>query len=247
MKYQSNRSENGAIEHKASIFDVDNTLAKGFYIIKFPEALYEENMFSGKELNSIREVFSEYKKGHDYSYEQFAWDLVNAFGRGVKGKKQHDIQNLGSKYLSIHPEEKFSFTDGLVKMVKEKGYKTLIISGSPAEIVIPFSQSIGVDKTFATTYETDEGVFTGHVLRNYAVNNAKSFAIQLYFDQNNINPEECIGFGDSDQDVSILKVVGYPVAVKPGAELEKIAAKNKWLICKDEEKLLDDVKRYLPA
>ncbi len=72
---------------KISIFDVDGTLSEGFYIIKFAAALHEEGLFVQDELRMINACFSRYKKDANYQYEQFAWDLVNAFGRGCKRQK----------------------------------------------------------------------------------------------------------------------------------------------------------------
>jgi HAD superfamily phosphoserine phosphatase-like hydrolase len=234
---------------KASIFDVDNVLSRGFYIVKFPYALHEENLFPEDEFKIIIEIFEEYKKGC-YPYEKFAWDLVNAFGRGMKGKKKEDIEKTGENYILFYPEEKFQFTDGLIRMVKGKGYETVVISGSPYEIVLPFSNSLEIDKTFATTYEVDgKGKFTGEVLQNCAVIETKREVTKKYLQDNNINKKASAGFGDSHHDLAFLEMVGYPVAINPNRELENVAMSEtgrRWLICKEEGKVLNSVGLYLP-
>lgn len=234
------------MKQKVSIFDIGGTLTTGFYIVNFPEMLYKEGNFSETELNAIREIFRKYEKGITYPYEQFAWDLVNAFGRGIKGQQKEVVEKMGEKFIHLHPEEKFSFTDRLVRMVKDKGYRTVVISGSPYEIVYPFSRSLGIDEIFATTYKIDNGIFIGEVLRNCAVNETKRQIIQKYFQENDIDSELSAGFGNSHHDLAFLELVGYPVAVMPNQNLEIIAQKNGWLICKDKNKVLESIKIYLP-
>jgi len=231
---------------KVSIFDVDGTLSKSFYIVKFPEMLYKKGLFSKKKLGEINEIFEDYLKGSNYPYEQFAWDVVIAFGYGIKGKKWDDIKKMGKKYIQLHPEEKFPFTDSLVRMVKNKGYRTVIISGSPYEIILPFSMSLGIDEAFATTYEIDNGIFTGEVAQNCAIDKIKKKVIQKYLQEYEIDLKISTGFGDSEHDLGFLEIVGYPVIIKPNKKLEEIAKKNRWLICKEDKKVLDSVKLYLP-
>lgn len=233
------------VNPKVGIFDVDNTLSRGFYIVKFPEMLYQEGLFPKGDLRKIREIFEEYGK-EDYPYEQFAWDLVKRFGRGIKGRKQEDIQKLGEIYIRQHSDEKFSFTDDLIRLLKNKGYRTIVIGGSPYEIVLPFSQSIGIDECFATTYETESGIFTGEVMLNCAINETKKDIVQRYVKEHEIDTRNSTGFGDSHNDLAFLELVGYPVAILPNQNLEEIAKRHGWLICKDDNKVLESVKLYLP-
>ena len=218
---------------KICIFDVDGTLSGGFYLVKFSEVLYQEGMFSESDLRIIREILRENRKGN-YPYEKIAWDFVKAFANGIQGKKRDDIEKIGELYIRRHPEEKFQFTDGLVRIVKDKGYRTVVISGSPLEIILPFSRSLEIDETFATNYETEHGIFTGEVSRNCAINGTKRQVVQGYLQEHDIDLHASAGFGDSHHDLAFLGIVRYPVAIKPNPELEKIAEENQWLVCKTE-------------
>ena len=229
---------------RLGVFDVDGTLSRGFYIVEFPEVLYGEGLFSMEELHGIERLFREYEKGA-CPYGEFARNLVAAFGEGVKGKKREEVEDAARKYIESHPEKKFSFTDGLVKLVKEMGYTAIVISASPYEIILPFSESLGIDTTFATTYETDNDVFTGRVLVNCALAETKKWILEDYAKESGADLASSCGFGDSESDLGFLKMVGYPVALNPSAKLEKAAKEGGWLICHEHEGVVDAVRTYL--
>jgi len=233
---------------KVSIFDVDGTLSRGFYIVKFSNFLHEKKLFPENERNFMLSSLEDYKnnKRIDYTYEQFAWDLVDAFGRGIKGEKQSDIENAGEEYIKINSNEKFNFTDDVVKLVKDREYKTIVISGSPYEIIDKFAESLGIDETFATLYGTKERIFTGRVIENCALNTTKRQIILQYAKENDIDLKNSVGFGDSHHDLAFLGMVGYPIAMNPNENLEKIANMKKWLVCRENENVLDKIKSYLP-
>lgn len=228
------------------MFDVDGTLTNGFYIVKFSEFLFKGDLFPKNNLKEIENSLSKYKKGKNYAYEQFAWDLINAFGEGIKGRNKENISKLADKYMKENREDKFEFTDSLVKLVKQEGYTPIIISGSPAEIITPFAKSLGIKASFATTYEIENGIFTGKVLRNCALESEKKKAFHVYCKSHEVDLEKSAGFGDSHHDLAFLNEVGFPVAVNPNEKLKQIAIGKGWLVCEDNGKVLSQTKKYLP-
>jgi phosphoserine phosphatase len=44
----------------------------------------------------------------------------------------------------------------------------------------------------------------------------------------------------------MLESVGYPVAVKPNENLKRIAGREGWLICDDDETVISKVRNYIP-
>ncbi len=239
---------------KISVFDVDGTLSDlnkipaelsdtlspgyGFFIVEFPVLLHKNGLFPEKELKVILESLEEYKKG-SISYEELAENIVTSVGKGFKGKSKEKLDKLGKKYVESHREKKFPYTDSLINFVEEKGYLPVVVSASPIELVLPFSTGIGIKKNiFAIVYETDKGKYTGE----------KEVKRQIVeeFSNHGIVLEESTGFGDSPQDTAFLELVGYPVVLNPNTKLEEIAKKRKWLVCKEPENVLDEVKLYIP-
>ncbi len=242
---------------KISVFDIDGTLAKGFFIIEFPEMLCERHVFVPAENDDIKNIYRRYASGESYEgkpyeYEQFAWDAINAFGRGIKKQSRKQIMKLGREYVAQNPNAGFPFAKNLVGLVKSKGYRAIAVSGSPYEVVLPFAESLGIEETYATTYKHENGVFTGEVMQNCAIDTEKKSIIDWYFAEHNVDVSASTGFGDSHHDLSFLERVGYAVAMKPNSKLEEVANREmgqkikRWLICKDDDKVLDSVRLYLP-
>jgi HAD superfamily phosphoserine phosphatase-like hydrolase len=237
---------------KISVFDIDGTLSDGFFIVEFPKMLCKRQAFIPAENDKIQEIYRVYLahepyEGKPYEYERFAWDLVNAFGRGIKGQLISKIKGLGSEYAA-QSAARFSFTGDLIDLVKGKGYRPIAVSGSPYEVILPFSESLGIEanEVFATTYKHDgNNLFTGEVAQNCATDTEKKKITDRYFAEHNVDTSTSAGFGDSDHDLSFLERVGYPVAIKPNSKLAEVATRKKWLICRNDKEVLDDVCSYL--
>jgi len=123
---------------------------------------------------------------------------------------------------------------------------TLLISGSPHDIIYPFSEKVGADEVAATPFKTEKGIFTGEGERNCGLKETKEKILKEFLSDYDINPETAAGFGDTEQNSTILESVGYPVAVKPNENLKRIAGREGWLICDDDETVISKVRNYIP-
>jgi HAD superfamily phosphoserine phosphatase-like hydrolase len=244
---------------KISVFDIDGTLSKGFLIQKFPKWLRENHSyaFEASEYENINKIMDKKKAAKsddEYPYKDFAVDLVKAYGRGIKGRPKEHLDVLARMYVDQNPNDRFSFANRLVQLVKDKGYRPIAVSGSPYEIVLPFSVSLGIpaQDVFASTYEHENGQFTGIETSNCAIDTEKKKITDRYFAEHNVDMNTSAGFGDSDHDLSFLEPVGYAVAMKPNDKLRKVAENQRlqkvkrWLILDDDKKVLNEVDCYLP-
>lgn len=235
---------------KLAVFDVDGTLREGFLIFEVVRAANSESkhLFPDDELGKIMHVGAEYKKDPvKYPYRQVVEDVVAAVSRGFAGKRRQDVEAVGRKYIGDNPGSTFDFTPGLIRLVREKGYKPVIVSGSLIEIVRPFCETIDADEdVYATTLETDDsGIYTGRVAQNCALHETKKAILRKYAD-NGADMEASAGFGDTDQDESFLEEVGYPVAINPNNKLIERAVRDSWLICNVGDDVVAKVNGYLP-
>lgn len=210
---------------KISVFDIDGTLFRGFFIVNFPVMLCERDAFIPMENKRIQDIYNSYKdhkpfEGKLLEYDEFAWELVNAFGKGIKNQSIEKIMGLGREYVAQNSLG-FSFARDLVKLVKKKGYRPIAVSGSPYEVILPFAEIIGMDETYATSYKHSNGVFTGEVEQNCAIAMGKKVIIDRYLTEHRVDIDASAGFGDSYHDLPFLELVGYAVAIKPDSKLEE--------------------------
>lgn len=231
---------------KVFIADVDNSLSSGYYIMKFADNLYKLDLFPKRELTNINDAAMAYKEG-DGSYDQHTSEIMEFFGKGLKGIEESHIRWLGQKYIQSNPDEVYSFVPELIEVVKERGYRPVLLSGSPEEIITPFAMSIDVGERFTTRYVVDgNGRYTGEIWADCATEKGKKDVFNRFIAENGFNLQESAGLGDSDADMSYLGQLGHPMVINPSSNLKRTAMEKGWLICDNHAFFVDDVKTYLP-
>jgi hypothetical protein len=102
------------------------------------------------------------------------------------------------------------------------------VSASPAEIVAPLADHLGVDGFLATVAEVDaDGRYTGRV-ELYCYGAEKVVAMRALAVAESIDLERSAAYSDSATDEPMLAAVGHPVAVNPDRELLRIARERGW-------------------
>ncbi|MEL7434699.1 MAG: HAD family hydrolase [Chloroflexota bacterium] len=99
-------------------------------------------------------------------------------------------------------------------------HKLIIVGGSARKLQAlrwQLNQQIGTHVGF-----TDGGVLTS--LEILPKNTSKGRGVKTLLGQMNVNSEHVMGIGDAENDVSLMEVVGFGVAVENAAEATKAAA-----------------------
>ena len=116
----------------------------------------------------------------------------------------------------------------LIAEHRDAGRPVYLVSASPAEIVEPLAEHLGVTGCLATIAEVDdEGRYTGRVVR-YCYGPEKVVAMRELAEAEGIDLAGSWAYSDSATDVAMLAAVGHPVAVNPDRELLRIARERDW-------------------
>jgi HAD superfamily hydrolase (TIGR01490 family) len=108
------------------------------------------------------------------------------------------------------------------------GDEVWIVSSSPAEIVEPFADIIGVTGAIASRAEVDDrGRYTGR-LEFFCQGDNKAVAMRALATERGIDLTSSSAYSDSETDVAMLSAVGQPFAVNPDRPLARIAQDNSW-------------------
>lgn len=108
------------------------------------------------------------------------------------------------------------------------GDEVWIVSSSPAEIVEPFADIIGVTGAIASRAEVDDrGRYTGR-LEFFCQGDNKAVAMRALATERGIDLTSSSAYSDSETDVAMLSAVGHPFAVNPDRPLARIAQDNSW-------------------
>lgn len=111
-----------------------------------------------------------------------------------------------------------------------QGDEVWLVSASPAEIVEPFAELLGVTGAISSRAKVDElGKFTGE-MEFFAQGENKAIAIRELAQKRDIDLNESFAYSDSETDIPMLESVGHAYAVNADRQLAKAAHENQWPI-----------------
>lgn len=229
---------------KASFFDIDGTLIRGFMIFEFPRQLSERGMFDKKlflEIENWIKLYSEKKA----TYRKIALEIPKIYSKGMKGLKERDVKSEARKFVKVYVKKFIQpYTRDLVKLMKSYGM-TIGISGSPIEVVSLVGRMFNFDITYGSELEIKDEIYTGRMRQNMIIKETKEDVLEKIVKKNRIDLEKSFGFGDTEQDLAILSKVKHPVALNPNIKLLNIVKKNGWLFFNSNDNVAKELKKFV--
>ncbi len=217
---------------QVAVFDIDGTIFRSSLLIELVEALIQEGIFPKEAKKSYSDAYTKWlaREGSPedgFSYYEYIAKVVEAYRYYVKGVRRADVYRVAEKVLAFHKIRLYRYTRDLLKKLRRTHY-LLAISHSPYEIVAPFAKSLHFDKTYAMVYEVDEKVrFTGKVLYESTIK-SKAAIVRRALKKHNLTLKNSIGVGDTESDISFLKLVRQPIVFNPSMKLLKHAKRHGW-------------------
>ena len=214
---------------QGAFFDLDKTIIAKSSVIAFGKPFYREGLISRRMI--ARGVYAQFVYMHVGADEEKMERMREAMLTLTKGWDQTHIKEIVRETLEdvLSPIIYAEALD-LIEEHRGAGRKTVIISSSPAEVVEPLAEYLGVDDVIATRAEIDdEGRYTG-ALDFYAYGPHKADAIRELAVREGIDLAGSYAYSDSVTDLPMLELVGHPVVVNPDKELARIAREREWEI-----------------
>ncbi len=120
--------------------------------------------------------------------------------------------------------------EGLLRLQHHarKGDRVVLVTGSVESIVRPLADEIGVRHVLAPRLRVEDGVVTGELEGEPLAGPRKAEAVGEFAREHDIDLAESFGYGDSLDDVPMLRAVGRPAAVNPGRRLRERAEAEGW-------------------
>lgn len=219
-------------ESKVAIFDIDGTVFRSSLLVELIEALVAEGIFPKGARNHYADSWRRWqaragsaKSG--FSYYEYISNVVLAYRKCIAGVRRAEVWRVAEKVVSFHKIRLYRFTRDLIKKFGRTHF-LLAVSHSPYEAVAPFAKSLGFDKVYAQVYEVDRRVrFTGRVLYEDIIFN-KGKVLRRAVEKENLTLKGSIGVGDTESDISFLKLVERPIVFNPSMKLYRYAKKHGW-------------------
>lgn len=211
---------------KVAVFDIDGTIFRSSLLLELVEQLIAQKVFSKYAKAHYTESWDKWRD-REGSYSDFIMSVVTAYKSYIKGVRRSEVWRVAERVVESQKKRTYRFTRDLVKKLHSTHF-LLAISHSPYEVVAPFAKTLGFDKVYAQVYEVDSKVkFTGAVLYEDVIL-SKEKVLERALEHNDLSLKGSIGVGDTESDISFLKMVDHPIAFNPSSELYKTAKKNKW-------------------
>lgn len=109
-----------------------------------------------------------------------------------------------------------------------QGHQIVIISASLYPIVGWVAQQLHADAYFGTELEIKNNAYTGKLKGHIICGKEKADWVKKWSMKNSVSLFDSYAYGNSLEDMHMLKIVGHPIAINPDGALKKIALSNQW-------------------
>lgn len=203
----------------AAFFDIDGTISReGLIREMFKKMIKYELIDDSKWYSEVKPAFTKWDKRIG-DYDLYLQKMVDIYTETVKNTNSFHIAYIARKVIDQKGERVYTYSRERIKWHKEQGHIVIAISGSPIELVREMSTKYEMDDYRGTIYEvSSNGIYNGNIIPMWD-SVSKSKAIYEMAEKHNIDLSKSYAYGDTSGDFSMLKLVGFPIAINPTKEL----------------------------
>ena len=229
---------------KIAAFDIDGTIFRSSLLIELVNGLVKEGIFLKKAHDEIEDDYHAWLN-RIANYDTYINKVAEVYFKHIVGCKSKDVEKIGRVVMSRQKKRVYRFTRDLVTDLKKHGYYLIAISGSPMFMVKDFAKHLGFDMAFGTALKTNKGLFTSEFAQRDSYDK-KSKLLMKIVEQLGISPDwkKSVAVGDSATDISMLELVGKPIAFNPDGILVDYAKKHGWRIVVERKNIVYDIEKF---
>jgi len=176
----------------------------------------------------IKKVYSEWESRFG-DFEEYLEKLAEVYIEELKGINRSYIEFIATHVIEVNGDMVYKFSREQIEWHKKQNHKIFFISGSPDFLVSKMAEKYEVTEYRGTLYKVDENnKFTGEIEKMWNSEN-KELVINEFIEKYKVDLENSYAYGDTTGDLSMLKMVGNPVAINPNRELVDVIKADKEL------------------
>ncbi len=119
----------------------------------------------------------------------------------------------------------------MVEEHRAKGEQVVLLTSASIYLSEQIQEELSLDGLLCNRFEVDnQGIFTGRPQGEICYGQGKLVHAQAYAKAQGAKLEDCAFYTDSMADLSVMEVVGRPVAVNPDPRLKRHAKRRGWSI-----------------
>lgn len=230
------------MKNKLAIFDIDGTVFRKNLHFELIDELSWRGIFTK---NARRELVKTYARWleHRGTYEEYRKKIISIYAKELKGRRQKDIIEASKKVAGFNQNRTYIFARDLIEKLRKEKYTIIAISGSPIEVIKEYDKYLKFDEVFGSVYETNgRGIYTGKTI--FEPVRHKGHLVGQYISEKGLTLEDSYGVGDTESDVSFLKMVARPIAFNPNLNLERVARRRGWKIIVEKKDVIYDITNF---
>jgi HAD superfamily hydrolase (TIGR01490 family) len=215
---------------RVAVFDIDGTIFRSSLLIEVMEAMIEAGLFPVSAARVYAKAHRAWldRKG---TYDEYIMAVVAAFKKHIRGIHFKDFVRVTNKIVRLRKDRVYRYTRDLTRTLKSRGYFLLAISLSPKGAVDSFAKNLGFDKIYALRYEMNEktGRYTGGYM-DFEMIRDKGRIVRRAVEKEGLTLRGSVGVGDTEGDITFLKLVESPICFNPNSHLYAHAKKKGWKV-----------------
>ena len=203
----------------ADFFDIDGTIFRNSLMIEhFKKLMKYEILDPALWYNKIKPVFEEWDKRYG-DFDDYLDTLSEVYIEGLKGVNKSFIEFIAAHVINLNGDMVYRYSRERIRWHQKNGHKVFFISGSPDFLVSKMAEKYGATEYRGTTYLVDENNnFTGEIRKMWDSEN-KFKTISEFLEKYDVDLDSSYAYGDTVGDLSMLNMVGNPIAINPNREL----------------------------
>lgn len=212
----------------AAFFDIDGTIFRNSLMIEhFMKLMTFEVIDPAIWYTRVKKVYMEWESRFG-DFERYLEVLAEVYLDELKGVKKDYIEYIATHVIKVNGDMVYKYSRDRIEWHKSQGHKVFFISGSPDFLVSKMAEKYGVTEYRGSIYKVDEeNRFTGEIIKMWD-SASKQRAIDELIEKYDVDLENSFAYGDTTGDLSMLRMMGNPIAINPNRELfEAIRSDDK--------------------
>ena len=203
----------------AAFFDIDGTIFRNSLMIKhFQKLVSFEVIDPSIWYTKVKKAYLEWERRYG-DFDEYLELIAGVYLNELKGVNRSYIEFIAEHVINENGDRIYKYSRNQIAWHKEQGHKVFFISGSPDFLVSKMAEKYGVTEYRGSIYLVDEdNKFTGELVRMWD-SKSKQKEMDHLIEKYNVDLEKSYAYGDTTGDLSMLKMMGNPVAINPNKEL----------------------------
>lgn len=204
-----------------AFLDIDGTLYRNSLMIEhFKKLLKYEVVDPALWHNHVKHTYYDWEKRRG-NFDDYLLELAKIYIDSLKGLNKNNLEFINDQVIDLKGDKVYRYTRARIAWHKSQNHKVFFISGSPAYLVKRMAEKYEATDYCGTKYIVDENNnFTGEIVQMWD-SESKHKAIMNFVKKYDIDLSKSYSYGDTNGDYSMLKMLGYPIAINPSKELLK--------------------------